>query len=63
MREREYPCAIDMWDAFKGWLTNEDDWGRLEHDMLDILTTPALLAQAIISWWETRHEWKGDRYE
>jgi hypothetical protein len=31
--------------------------------LADILTTPALLAQAIVSWWETKHVWKGDRYE
>jgi hypothetical protein len=29
----------------------------------DILTIPKDLKQAIISWWELTHVWKGDRYE
>jgi hypothetical protein len=28
----------------------------------DIITTPALLSEAIISWHELTHVWKGDRY-
>jgi hypothetical protein len=36
--------------------------GNHWYDLFEDLTTPALLAQAIISWHELTHVWKGDRY-
>ncbi len=64
-----------LWEKFIWWHDNQCcismGWGGVTitaHflDALssaDILTTPSLFKQAIISWHELTHVWKGDRYE
>jgi hypothetical protein len=58
MRER------GLWTEFARDIYNHhinlkgDHW----YDLIEDLTTPDLLAQAIVSWWETTHKWEGGKY-